>query len=220
MNKLSQKLASLVFSGAAVLGVNEAALAQGHSHHDHNAMTQSADGGSIIKKSPIKDASLAGTVDFNGKAVKDSDFNGKKRLIFFGFTNCPSVCPTGMATLSQAIGQIEKKFGNHFFDDTSILLVSTDPKNDTPARMKEWLGHFNPEIVGITGKPERLQEIAKNYRADQMGHHSPYLYIMDEKGRFQELVNTQSGVDALVKAIEKNHKIVTTPEPAKPVTQP
>lgn len=216
MTKLSQQLSALVFSCAAMLGVNEDVLAQDHSHHDHQAMMQSADVSGIIKKSPIKDVSLAGTVDFNGKAIKDSDFKFKKRLIFFGFTQCPDVCPTGMATLSQAIGKIEKKFGSHFFDDTAIMLVSRDPKNDTPARMKEWLGHFSPKITGVTGKPERLQEIARNYRADQMGHHSPYLYIMDEGGRFEKLVNTQNGVDSVVKAFEESYGICTTPEPAKP----
>lgn len=210
MNKLSNKLASLVFSGVALLSTQVAnanddhSAHAGHDHHAHHGHGVQ-DGQSALVKSPITNPSLSGTVDFNGKSVKDSDFQGKKRLIFFGFTNCPSVCPLGMATLSQAMGQIEGKHGKDAFKDSAVLLVSTDPARDTPAQMKKWLSHFNDNIVGITGDQKRMDEIAKNYRADQMGHHSPYLYIMDEAGKFQALVNTQNGADAVFKAIEKHH---------------
>lgn len=215
MSEIKNKLASLVFMGAAALGVNDDALAQQdqHQHHNHQHMSVSVDGQQVIRKSPIKDISLAGTVDFNGKPVKDSDFNFKKRLIFFGFTTCPNVCPTGMATISQSLKQFEHKFGKSFLDNTAVLLVSTDPQNDTPAKMKEWLSHFHPKITGITGDPQRLQEIAKNYRADRMGHHSPFLYVMDEGGRFEKLVNTQKGVNEVVKALEESYGLCKPPRP-------
>lgn len=214
MSEIKSKLASLVFMGAAAIGLNDDAMAQqghNHDHHQHH-MSVPVNGDRIIKKSPIKDVSLEGTVDFNGKPVKDSDFAFKKRLVFFGFTTCPNVCPIGMATLAQSLKQFEQKFGKSFFDNTDVLLVSTDPKNDTPQRMKEWLGHFHPKITGITGKPERLQEIAKNYRADQMGHHSPFLYVLDEGGRFERLINTQKGVNEVVQALEESYGICKPPQ--------
>lgn len=208
MTKLSNTLASFMISAAAALGVPtaEANDAHGnHGNHSNHASHGAKDGQKVIANSPITNPSLTGAVDFHNKPVTDADFAGKKRLIFFGFTNCPNVCPLGIATLSQAINKIEEKHGKDAFKDTAILLVSTDPARDNPARMKEWLSHFDDNIVGITGDQKRMDEIAQNYRADQMGHHSPYLYVMDEKGGFQALVNTQNGVDTIFEAIEKHH---------------
>ncbi|MGH1374938.1 MAG: SCO family protein [Alphaproteobacteria bacterium] len=220
MNTLSKSLAVLGLS--AFVTASNAQEHEGHEAmsakgHDHHQMMPSDGGQNIMKKSPIEDSSLAGLIDYNGRKVDDKDFEGKKRLIFFGFTNCPHVCPTGMATLSSALRQLDEKYGDYaaeMFKHTDIVMVSTDPDNDTPARMKEWLGYFDDRIIGLTGDEDLLQEKAENYRADRMGHHSPYLYILDEKGEYAGLVNTQDGADKVMRAIEEKvlGMCVTSPE--------
>lgn len=202
MNKLSQKIAVGLLSGAAAFSNVNAEMTE-HEHHNHHAMSES-NGAQIIQSSPIKNPSLAGTINEDGKIVTDADFEGQKRLIFFGFTHCPDICPTGMATISAALRNIEEKHGADSLDNLSVLLVSTDPARDTPAQMKEWLGYFHDKIVGLTGDEDILKEKAENYRANKIGHHSPYLYIMDEQGAYMDIVSTQKGVDAVEKKIEEN----------------
>ncbi len=222
MNTLSKKLAVLGLS--AFVSASNAqehdghvkTQAGGHDHHAHHQMS-SGNGQSVMKKSPIADSSLAGLIDYDGNKVEDADFEGKKRLVFFGFTHCPHVCPTGMATLSSALRQLDEKYGDYaqeMLKHTDIVMVSTDPARDTPERMKEWLGYFDDRIVGLTGDAELLQEKAENYRADRMGHHSPYLYIMDEKGDFAGIVNTQGGTDKVARMIEEKvlGMCITSPE--------
>ncbi len=216
MSKLSNTLAAVSLSVASGLSFAADANENEHNHHNHNAHqghhAHQMHGGSdkaeaILKKSPVSDSSLAGLTNHNGEIVDDADFEGKKRLVFFGFTHCPSVCPMGMANLSAALRQLDEKYGEgaeHILGkETEIVLVSTDPANDTPARMKEWLGHFDDRIIGLTGDADILEEKADNYRANRLGHHVPYLYMLDENGDYEGIVNTQDGVDAVRKAIEE-----------------
>lgn len=198
MKPLAKKIATYTISAAAAF-TNIDALSQ---NHDHNTMHAPTNGAHILHQNPIKDSSLSRLTDHNGQIISDTDFEGKNRAIFFGFTHCPSVCPTGMATISQAIRNIEKKHGQTALDNTTFILVSTDPERDSPARMKEWLSYFNPRIIGLTGDENLLKEKAQNYRADRMGHHSPYLYLIDKEGKFLSLVNTQTTVTNVQNAIE------------------
>ncbi len=212
MSKLSNTMVAVSLSIASGLSfaadANENDHHNHHAHHGHQMQGGSSKAEAVLKKSPVSDSSLAGLTDYNGRLVKDSDFEGKKRLVFFGFTKCPEVCPIGMATLSAALRQIDEKYGEsaeHVLGEgAQIVLVSTDPVNDTPAQMKKWLSHFDDRIVGLTGNAKILEEKAENFRANRLGHHVPYLYMLDEKGDYQGIVNTKDGVDAVSKAIEEN----------------
>ncbi|MGH1456255.1 MAG: SCO family protein [Alphaproteobacteria bacterium] len=211
MNKLSNTLAVVglsVASGLSFAASEEDTNVHEHHAHQHHKMQSNADlTQEVLKKSPVSDSSLAGLTNHDGEIVDDADFEGKKRLVFFGFTYCPEVCPMGMATLSAALRQIDEKYGEmaeHLLgENTVIVLVSTDPVRDTPARMKEWLGYFDDRIVGLTGAAEILEEKAENYRANRFGHHVPYVFILNENGDYQGIVNTKDGVDAVRQAIEE-----------------
>lgn len=93
-----------------------------------------------------------------GRPVALSDFRGKTVLLYFGYTTCPDVCPTTLADLRQmnfALG------GDR--DKVQVLFVSVDPARDTPERMEPYLAYFDPTFVGLTGTPERIEEIASRY---------------------------------------------------------
>jgi protein SCO1/2 len=72
---------------------------------------------------------------------------GKVTLLFFGYTHCPDVCPTTMATLAQALQKVPAAVA----DQVQVVFVTSDPARDTPARLQQWLGSFDPRFLGLTG---------------------------------------------------------------------
>lgn len=80
------------------------------------------------------------------------DTRGVVTLLFFGFTNCPDVCPGTMAMIAAA----ERLMPADAADEVEVVFVTTDPGRDTPERLREWVGLFAPEVVALTGSPEAL----------------------------------------------------------------
>jgi protein SCO1/2 len=130
-------------------------------------------------------------VDQTGKAVTDENFAGRWQLVFFGFTYCPDVCPTTLATVSAVLDELGDDA-----DQIAPLFVTVDPERDTPAVMAEYLANFDPRIVGLTGAPEEIKAAAKAFRVyyakvdedDLPGgytmDHSAFLYLMDPDGDY------------------------------------
>jgi protein SCO1/2 len=83
---------------------------------------------------------------------------GKPTLLFFGYTNCPDVCPTTMADISVALRDVDKSLAQQ----VQVVFVTTDPKRDTPARLAQWLGNFDADLptsfIGLTGDESQLQQ--------------------------------------------------------------
>ncbi|WP_324748938.1 SCO family protein [Sphingomonas sp. LY54] len=114
---------------------------------------------------PLAGASLGGPftlTDQDGKQVSDTDFDGRYRLVYFGFTYCPDVCPVDLQVIGQGFRQLEKS-------DPAIaakvqpIFISVDPERDTPPVVKEFVSAFHPRLVGLTGTPEQIAEVAKRY---------------------------------------------------------
>ena len=90
--------------------------------------------------------------------VSISDFRGKLVLLYFGYTFCPDICPGTLANVAQALREMGAKA-----DDVQLIMVSLDPERDTPEKLKEYMGHFYPSFVGVTGSKEQLDEITSLY---------------------------------------------------------
>jgi protein SCO1/2 len=130
-------------------------------------------------------------IDHTGKAVTNEDFPGRWQLVFFGFTYCPDVCPTTLATVSAVLEELGEDA-----EQVAPLFVTVDPERDTPPVMAEYLANFDPRIVGLTGSPEQIKEAAKAFRVyyakvdkdDLPGgytmDHSAFLYLMDPDGNY------------------------------------
>lgn len=143
-----------------------------------------SDGGGI--------ADIGGPIDLtsmNGGRFTDADIGGKPYAVFFGFTRCPNVCPTTLSDLTldlDELGPLADKF--------QVLFVSVDPERDTPATMKDYLSAFDPRILGLTGTPEEIAKIAKDFRVfyrkvpmeggDYTMDHTASVYLMNAKGHF------------------------------------
>ncbi len=137
----------------------------------------------------VNDFSL---INQDGKKVKFSDFKGKYLLVFFGYTYCPDVCPTSMLRISDVLEELGdyKKY-------VKVLFISVDPERDTPEALKKFISFYDKTgkyIVGLTGKPEEIKKVAKQFRAfyqkvpvknKEVGYlvdHSAYTYLVDPKG--------------------------------------
>jgi protein SCO1 len=77
---------------------------------------------------------------------------GRLTFLFFGYTNCPDVCPATMANLGAVLGRLTAEDRRNI----SVVFVTTDPERDTPERLTEWLHHFDPAFIGLTGTPEQV----------------------------------------------------------------
>lgn len=91
--------------------------------------------------------------------VSLKDFRGKLVLVYFGYTFCPDICPTALAATAEGL----KLLTPDELARVAVIFVSVDPERDTPARLKEYVEFFHPAVVGVTGTPENLAEIAKRY---------------------------------------------------------
>ena len=91
--------------------------------------------------------------------VSLKDYGGKLVLVYFGYTYCPDICPTSLAATAEGLKQLSPEEQAR----VAMIFVSVDPKRDTPARLKEYVEFFHPAIVGVTGSPAVIAEIAKRY---------------------------------------------------------
>jgi cytochrome oxidase Cu insertion factor (SCO1/SenC/PrrC family) len=147
-------------------------------------------------------------VDDTGQAVTEKDFAGKWQLVFFGFTYCPDVCPTTLATVSAVLEELGDDA-----DQVAPLFVTVDPERDTPAVLADYLANFDERIVGLTGSPEQIKAAAKAFRVyyakvkqdDLPGgytmDHSAFLYLMDPEGAYATHFSHQTDVAEMANAI-------------------
>ena len=116
---------------------------------------------------PLEGATIGGPFTLtnqDGRPVTERDFAGKYRLIYFGFTHCPDVCPTDLAIIGQALRGFEKSDPARAARVAPIF-VTVDPERDTPAVLKEFVAAFHPRLVGLTGTPEQVADMVKRYGA-------------------------------------------------------
>jgi protein SCO1/2 len=116
---------------------------------------------------PLKGAAIGGPFTLtnqDGRQVTDRDFSGRYRLIYFGFTHCPDVCPTDLAVIGQALRRFEKSDPAKAVRVAPIF-VTVDPERDTPAVIKEYVSAFHPRLIGLTGTPQQVAAMTKSYGA-------------------------------------------------------
>lgn len=145
--------------------------------------------------------------DHNGNRVDEHTYDGKLRLIYFGFTYCPDVCPTELSLIGQtleALGEDAKA--------VQPILITVDPERDTPEALKGYVTLFHPSMVGLTGTPEQILAVRKEYKVyaekvplEEGGYtmdHMTFTYLMDRDGTFITLFPYQTPVEEMVRQIE------------------
>jgi len=95
----------------------------------------------------------------DGSSFRLSEMRGKIVLLFFGYTSCPDICPTTLAELNQALEKLDSEDAKQ----VQVLFVTVDPERDTPARMQEYVNHFNPDFIGLSGTETELEKVWSDY---------------------------------------------------------
>ena len=143
-----------------------------------------------------------------GKQRTLQDFAGKVVVVFFGFTQCPDVCPTSMAELAQ----IKQALGSEG-DKLQAIFITVDPERDTPELLKAYMGNFDPSFIALRPTLEQLPQVAKDFKVyykkvegsaagSYTMDHSAGSYIFDTKGRIRLYNRYGTGVDLLTSDIK------------------
>ena len=141
-----------------------------------------------------------------GEAITEADLVGHISLLFFGFTHCPDVCPTAMAEATAWLDELGTDS-----DGLVIYFVTVDPTRDTPAAMNAYLSAFHPDIVGLSGSAEAVDQMLDAFHVfrEQISladggytmNHSAGFYVLDDKGRFIDVIDPNDGHDAAISEI-------------------
>ena len=156
----------------------------------------SREGQRTAAEPPLAGARIGGPfalIDQNGRTVRDTDFAGRWRIVYFGYSFCPDVCPTGLQNLGAGLRAFERSDPARGAKVVPIF-ITVDPARDTPAAIKPFVAAFHPRLVGLTGTEAQVKAVAKAYGiyaargADQPGggylvDHSDQAYLMDPAGK-------------------------------------
>ena len=165
---------------------------------------------------PLAGAAIGGPfalTDQRGAAVTDRSFAGRYRIMYFGYTFCPDVCPTDVQAIGAGVKLVEQ-------DDAALgarivpVFVTIDPARDTPAVLRQFVAAFHPRMVGLTGSPVQIASIAKAYAVfyqkgdpapggGYLMNHSRQAYLMDPEGKPLALLPQDKGPRAVADEIER-----------------
>lgn len=147
-------------------------------------------------------------VNEDGKAVTEADFAGKPGAWFYGFTNCPDVCPTALAEIAALLGQLGPDA-----EKLNAVFVTVDPERDTLAILKGYVDYFDPRIIGLTGELANVQAMAKARfvqfeKLPQEGgtyvmQHPASIYLVDANGEFAGTLDAEEPIDTKLGKLKK-----------------
>jgi protein SCO1 len=157
---------------------------------------------------PLAGAAIGGPfelVDSTGKTVRWSDFDGKYRMIYFGYAYCPDVCPLDVQRMMQGYNRF-KQAEPELAAQVQPLFVTIDPERDTPKVVGEFASAFSDDLIGLTGTPQQVAEAAKAFavyyekRAESeaggyLMDHSRAAYLMGRKGEPIALLPVDKSAD-------------------------
>ncbi len=176
---------------------------------DMQQTAESAKPGVQVPPSTVKLGGPFTLHDQNGKPVSDSDFRGRYMLVYFGFTFCPDMCPTGLATVGRALDKLGDEAAK-----IAPIFITIDPERDTPERLKNYVAEFHPSILGLSGTTEQTKTVTDAYHVyfkktdtedgpDYLMDHSAMIYLMDKQGNYLEAFDEEEKPDVLAAELRK-----------------
>ena len=147
--------------------------------------------------------------DDAGQKVSAADYRGQTVLLFFGYTNCPDVCPTTLLKLSKALQDMGPAA-----QSVQVLFVTVDPKRDTLDVLHRYVRAFGPRITGLRGSASELRELAKRYRisysygepdanGDYVVNHSSAVFVFDAAGEARLMILPDTGAQAITDDLKR-----------------
>ncbi len=197
------------FLGAAVLALVWVFAAS--NAHANDPAPNPAPSSASAKDFPISFGGPFTLVDHQGRERSDKDFQGRFLLVFFGYTFCPNICPTGLQTLSSALDLLGEGAAR-----VQPLFVSVDPDRDKPEILKSFVVQFHPRLIGLTGSEKQVQDIALAYRIfrakvvladapkdEYLVTHTPTTFLMGPDGKFVTLFPHDTDAEVMAKALSR-----------------
>ena len=165
---------------------------------------------------PLAGARIGGPftlTDQSGARFSSAKLEGKYRMVYFGYTFCPDVCPVDLQQIGLALKRLEAEDSDRAAR-VQPLFVTTDPARDTPAVLKEYVAAFHPRLIGLTGSPEEIAAVSKAYgvwsakqetegSSDYLVNHSRTAILFGPKGEPIAILPHQEGADAILAELKK-----------------
>lgn len=151
------------------------------------------------------------TLQGDSGAVSLSNFEGKLKLLFFGYTHCPDVCPLTMANVKVALKQLP----DDMRAQVQTVFVSVDPERDTPEHLSQYVKFFDPNFVGLTGSKEQIDQVVRQYgafyriekgndnEANYTVSHSARVYLIGKDNEIKQYLYHDSKSEEIAQAIQK-----------------
>ncbi|KAF9933049.1 Cu-binding protein [Modicella reniformis] len=152
-------------------------------------------------------------IDHNGVRTTNEDFKGRYMLIYFGFTNCPDICPDELDKMALVVDSVNRdsEFGNVI----TPIFITCDPQRDSVAEIKDYVKEFHKDLIGLTGSMEEIAKTAKAYRVyvskppklaegeDYLVDHSIFFYLMSPEGQFVECYGRDHDAEHVSKSVKE-----------------
>ena len=145
--------------------------------------------------------------DVNNKPITEKSFQGPLTAIFFGFTNCPDICPLTLSNLDQVLEKLNDDESKKF----AVYFISIDPKKDSPKIIKNYLDSFKNKIYGITGDPQKIFSLSKSWGVlsekiftedgEYLINHSSTVLLL-KKGKYIDRISHHENLDNIFKVIK------------------
>ncbi|MGE5477317.1 MAG: SCO family protein [Bacteroidales bacterium] len=144
--------------------------------------------------------------DQDGRTVTEASYAGRVRVVSFGYTFCPDICPTTLSTVAAALDMLGAKASQ-----VAPIFITVDPKRDSAQHLKEYVAAFGPSFIGLTGSTEQVDEAARAFRVryaiqpptnvddpdSYFVDHSAGIYIMDRRGGFAAKLGHRADAEEL-----------------------
>jgi len=165
---------------------------------------------------PLAGARMGGPftlTSHEGRRVSSSEFAGKYRIVYFGYTYCPDVCPVDLQLIGGALRRFEQEEPERAARVQPIF-ITTDPARDTPDVLRRFVANFHPRLIGLTGRPEEIAQVARAHGiyyaarppAEGGGYlvdHNRIAVLYGPEGEPIEILRHEEGPESIVASLER-----------------
>ena len=151
-------------------------------------------------------------IDHYGKPFKNSTLKNKPSLLFFGFINCPEICPTTLADLSEFTREATSNVNS-----INVIFVTLDPKRDNKKHLKDYIQYFDGNIIGVTGDEREIKKFSKNWGVfyetvktsnnNYTLNHTATVFMIDELGNFRGTISWGENETSIIQKINNLRKL-------------
>jgi protein SCO1 len=164
---------------------------------------------------PLKAFTLT---DHKNRRFDLASLSGKWSFLFFGFTHCPDVCPTTLAVLARARGNIAKQ--THGAEDIQFVFISVDPNRDSTGKLQQYVDYFDPTFLGVTGDGAQISNLAAQLGAvyqvavtpgveNYPVYHSPAVFLLDPRARYHAMFTPPLDAEAISRCFKLVRELQT-----------